>query len=532
MAEIANILFRTEDIHLEEILEMYVETEGDREIVNDLKSRVPVLLRGSRGVGKSFLIRVAQAELLNSWDDERVLPVYVTFSRAGLLSHQNDGSFIPWMMAKIIKEMKRALAKQGLQLSADSILLEMTRPAGDEPPLEEQVISSREDSFWSSHLPAKRERRLTNPEDLVEAAQEICEDFDIRRIILLIDEAAHVFVPEQQRQFFTMMRDLRSPYLSVKASVYPGATSFGSSFQPTHDAAVRDVERDVTAPSYEHSMREILRKQNGGAVAKAEESGRLLDVLAYASMGNPRVLLKTFAECQPFNSRNVKDVIKRYYTEQIWSEHSSLAERYPGHAPLINWGRKFVEQEVLPGLRDRNKSAEAASSAIWVHRDAPQAVREALSLLSYSGIVQEGVHNIKATRSELGSRFLVNLGCNLAGAEDVIEYGKWLHDNLSIKRMKEFGADHSNFSEVKSVSVLESEDALNQALQSRLMDSYTELDLTNFQKEKLSELGVATIRDVLECEESSFMGLHYIGKVRARQIHNAAQMAVIEYLSG
>ena len=50
-------------------------------------------------------------------------------------------------------------------------------------------------------------------------------------------------------------------------------------------------------------------------------------------------------------------------------------------------------------------------------------VREALSLLCYSGILLEGVSGIRATRSEVGTRYFVNLGCNFAQDAEPIAYG-------------------------------------------------------------------------------------------------------------
>ncbi|MCX7131600.1 hypothetical protein [Aeromonas sp.] len=54
---------RTETIKSSKILDYFVETNEDREIINKLKSNSPVVLVGSRGVGKSFLLKVAEAEL-------------------------------------------------------------------------------------------------------------------------------------------------------------------------------------------------------------------------------------------------------------------------------------------------------------------------------------------------------------------------------------------------------------------------------------------------------------------------------------
>ncbi|SMC91544.1 hypothetical protein SAMN02746065_1151 [Desulfocicer vacuolatum DSM 3385] len=54
---------RTESIKQADILGLSVVNEADRKILNALKSNEPCLLEGSRGTGKSFLMRVAELEL-------------------------------------------------------------------------------------------------------------------------------------------------------------------------------------------------------------------------------------------------------------------------------------------------------------------------------------------------------------------------------------------------------------------------------------------------------------------------------------
>jgi hypothetical protein len=49
-----DFFFRTEDIKKDEVLDYFVESEHDRTIVNGLKSRNPIVLAGSRGVGSLF----------------------------------------------------------------------------------------------------------------------------------------------------------------------------------------------------------------------------------------------------------------------------------------------------------------------------------------------------------------------------------------------------------------------------------------------------------------------------------------------
>ena len=56
------LYLRTEDIDDREILSLYVETPQDADTLRLLKSSTPTVLVGSRGVGKSFLLKGAYAQ--------------------------------------------------------------------------------------------------------------------------------------------------------------------------------------------------------------------------------------------------------------------------------------------------------------------------------------------------------------------------------------------------------------------------------------------------------------------------------------
>lgn len=47
----------------------------------------------------------------------------------------------------------------------------------------------------------------------------------------------------------------------------------------------------------------------------------------------------------------------------------------------------------------------------WINKNAPQEVKESLRILEYSGLVYEEASGIRATRSEVGTRYMVNIGC-------------------------------------------------------------------------------------------------------------------------
>ncbi len=529
-----DLFFRTEDIRVDEVLSYLVETAMDRQIIDSLKGRSPVILRGSRGVGKSFLLRAAEAELSRDFAETRILPVYVTFARATLITNPTAERFLAWMIAKICNRIVRAVTTAGLGLPGGSAISAIGGGSDSKPSLMEQVEQLFENAWKTSTAPDPV-AEVPGPELLRDAVEDLCRHANLRRVALFVDEAAHVFIPQQQRQFFTLMRDLRSPFLSIKAAVYPGATAFGESFQPTHDATLLTVDRNITADGYAATMRELVLRQDRTLERPINQYGEAFDVLAYAATGNPRILLKTVSHDTTFNRRSAQEAIREYYREEIWREHSSLAERYPGHRELIDWGRRFIESRVLPDLYSRNQKRSdggETSSYLWIHRDAPQAVREALRLLCYSGILQEGVSGIRATRSEVGTRYMVNLGCQIAIDSEPVNYGTTLRRALSIRRMVEYGANHSSYRDLDHLSMDKLENTDNHALGARLNAPVSLLDVTPFQRQKLRELGLDTIGKVLGSSERTFMRAHYVGSVRARQMRNAAVAAVLEYLSG
>ncbi len=531
---------RTEDIRPEDVLNLFVETEKDRRLVDELKSPYPVILVGSRGVGKSFLLRVAQQELLANVTVMGVVPVYVTFSSSPLLQSLDDVQFHAWMLTKICGAIGRAISKAGLLVQIPSsmkVLAGTDLVHGIEGTPIEQIQAQLE-SVWKSGSTSIDTSCVPEIEDVKNALEDLVAQLSIRRFNLLIDEAAHIFLPRQQRLFFSLFRDLRSPYIVCKAAVYPGVTAYGTTFQPMHDAVMVSAERDVMSKEYVKNMREIVEKQADSSVLRLiEQNQNNFSTLAYAATGNPRILLKTLAKAPRLTSSEVNQVIKDYYRTDAWSEHSILATKYRGHAGLIDWGRSFVEQTVLPTLKKRNdekSEGEGGSSAFfWIHRDAPQFVQQALQILTYTGIVTESAMGLKATRSEIGTRYMVNLGCLFSMEAIPANTAPGIWHRFDIRRMPEYGQNHTAFATDATVLPTLENDSINQqALNEQLAQSVTELDLTDWQKETLQKIGLMTIRSVLQATETDLQKARYVGEVRSRRMRNAAFAATYEYLSG
>jgi hypothetical protein len=538
MQPVEEIRLRTEDLKRDEILDLFVPTSADREIVRLLKTATPIILEGSRGTGKSFLLRVAEIELDNDFTANRVLPVYVSFIRSSLVHTPDPQQFQHWMLAKICNRVVRALKAHGFSTVFESKVL----TGSPNPTHEPTVLENLEAEFETSYKDPDRTiptQAIPSVEQFKDAVQDICEKHNIARLCLLFDEAIHIFRPQQQRQFFTLFRDLRSAFIGCNAAVYPGVTSYGDVFELTHDATLKRLDRDMMAATYVDNMREIALKQVESTTATAIlRNEAIFSVLAFCVGGNPRLLLKNLAQCPQLRAPEVNELIKTFYRSGIWSEHSSLAETYTGHKPLIDWGRNFIEGEILPKLGERNQRAlkdpgTESTCFFWVHRDAPEIVKHALRLLAYTGIVQKGEDAMRGTRAELGTRYTVNFGCVLALQAAPTTVGIELARKLSIKRFVEFGANHAAYESIRNVAVdLGGENTL-QVLRAQLSRPIDELDLTEWQKNQLKSIGFMTVGQILKSDETLFIDrLHYVGPKRARRIKNAADSAVLEYLSG
>lgn len=536
----ANLIIRTEDIRPEFILDLYADTTQDKRIIELLKSPTPTILEGSRGTGKSFLCRVAEAHLLKAFEEKRILPIYVSFVKSSLLQSSDPNQFLNWMLARLCSRIVRTLYQTGLLAKPASTvsLLTGSQTAFDMGETRLEKVAKEYEETYKRPGAVVDNSGIPTVEDLKDAVEDICREKDIERLAIFFDEAAHIFRPEQQRQFFTLFRDLRSPFMSCNAAVYPGVTFYGQTFQTTHDATIVALVRNPLEQDYLKGMREIVQKQADTDLSAAIERNRgNFHALAYSVSGNPRLLLKTIGIAPHLQTSEVKRVLKEFYRADIWSEHSTLADKYRGHRPLIDWGREFIEKTVIPDSTKKNELWEKegkpeSTCFFWIHRDAPAVVYEALRILSYTGIVTQIDSGVVATRGEIGTRYAVNLGCLAAPSAEPIPVLTKFGRSLSVKRFTEYGANYSAFTRLTSIVSDFQECDISSVLAQELAKPIEVLDLTVYQKAGLCSIGLETVGKALQASEVEFQKIDYVGPKRSRKMMNIVTASVLEYLSG
>lgn len=532
------LYLRTEDIDDSEIQKLYVSTKQDDDTVKLLKSRTPVILVGSRGVGKSFLMKEAANELKEEFKDNHILPVYLTFIKSSLVAVNQKGAFLYWMLANISSAIVRTLKKHGIIVRSDSnidILSGGHFDANDE--LKIDKIKEAFENSWRSNEPIDSST-IPTVEDLRNSVTEICEDNGISRIVLFIDEAAHIFIREQQDQFFTLYRDLRCPKITCKASVYPGVTAYGNNFQYSQDATFVYLNRPITDVSYVMAMKDMVLKQieDGNYLKELSRRGESFTDLTYAASGNPRFLLNNIRTLPKINTNEINQCIKEFYRITILADHTALSSKYPNLKVLIDWGRKFLEDTLLPEMQARNTEALASGKPttcyFWIHKDAPDAAKRAISLLEYSGLVQEVTKGLKATGGEIGTRYMVNIGCLFALEANPLTLSHSIVEKFDVRKFIEFGMNSQAFNDIKDQVQLIADNDLSESLEVQLSEDISVLKISDTLKNKIRELGYNTIKDVLNATEEQIKRAYYVGNVRSRRIKNVALTAIYEYLIG
>jgi hypothetical protein len=108
---------RTEDLEDSQISELVVLGKIEKEIIGKLKYSGSHLLQGARGIGKSMLLKEAEAELDREFKTERNLAVYVNFKTSTLLEGvktDNKNAFQIWVGAKILQSLYEKLIQVGV----------------------------------------------------------------------------------------------------------------------------------------------------------------------------------------------------------------------------------------------------------------------------------------------------------------------------------------------------------------------------------------------------------------------------------
>lgn len=375
---------RAEYLSAQQLTDWTITTPRDREILTKLKGPGLKLLVGPRGSGKSTLLRKAYFELLG---DQRVMVAYVNYAKSLALEplfHRRADAlqlFRQWVLLKIVLGIEAAAQDantpipENIQgLAAEAQAFTHALEVGDDPP--EQAL------------------RL-GPTQLRSLLVEWMQAADRSRVVLFLDDAAHAFSPEQQREFFEIFRELRSRQVGAKAAVYPGVTTYSANFHVGHEAELLEAWYRPEDPEFLTTMRQMAQRRLPTELyARLEGREELVDFLALASFGLPRGFLAMLSDLLEAAGDGVPT---RRMAERAIADHAiSVANVFRSLSAKLPRYRLFVEvgveaQGQLASLLQRfNRGKKPTEKAVVVGiRDplGPELAR-ILSMLEYAGVVR------------------------------------------------------------------------------------------------------------------------------------------------
>lgn len=378
---------RAENLSRQELDLWTQETPRAREIDVKLKGPGAKLLSGPRGSGKSTFLRKAYFDLLDSGE---TLSVYVNYARSLALEpmfhHRSNALqiFRQWVLAKIIVGVHVSFKMLGKSIPAD---------LSDIVATSSKLIHDLETGAFDS-----LESRLLSPEEVVHLLEHWTHLFGFRRCVLMMDDAAHAFSSEQQREFFEIFRLLRSRVVSAKAAVYPGITSYSPNFHVGHEAELLEAWHQPDDPQYLHTMKAMVqRRLPQDLYAALADRVELLDYLALASFGLPRGFLNMVQQLLaieegaqiPRPSVATADTAVKDHADSVRGIFTALRQKLPRFKNFISTGEE-VERDMTARIRSFNNEKELHQKAVTIAIQEPveKELVRILSLFEYAGIVR------------------------------------------------------------------------------------------------------------------------------------------------
>lgn len=565
---------RTEDLLYDQVAQLTVLGDFERKVVDTLKQSGAHLLQGSRGVGKSMLLRQAEVEMDKDFSYEKKLCVYVNFKTSTLLegvkAEQRD-AFQVWVGAKILQALYDKLIKLDI-VGHEEIqdpyfkVFGVTSVRGIQTTLKEKIHLLQKLAMTINKQPLIDQigtsflDRVNDVTFLNELIREILDAFSISKVILLFDEAAHTFIPAQQEIFFEIFKLLHGGKVAVKAAVYPSVTSYGRNFEVGHDAIVISMDRFETGNIGRGTNRELFRNmldkrlpKTGSLRKKLFSKGHLLDQCIDLSTGNPRAFLHLLTRTidKGYSDRALLLSTQEFVDRELLPYHSNLSKRLPKFAHHVKVGIDLLRGYIIPEIRHKNfkeKKSGYQSAYFTIQRDMSPNLKLSLDLLCYSGVLSSQ-GTVKIAERKTGLRYMVHLSLlftekafsskNISDAINALsltDYREFSSTDRQIDAFLDSLKDLTEKCSICSADIAPNAKFCSEcgtkletgSIISKLLDEPVEaLSISEKIKARIRP-NFHLVGEVIQASREEIMQIKYIKEVRSRIIKNAAD----EFISG
>jgi hypothetical protein len=384
--DLVDLGYRAEDMDRDQLERCTILTSREESLIRKLKSPGQRLLIGPRGSGKSTYLRLARYQML---DESQALPIYVNYAKS--LSLEPELRRDPTALA-FFRQWVLALILRGLSEAYQAVDTKAPKQSRQRLGLATEVARAVERR--------RPEQAPTSDFTLSEALallEKGAERTGRKRIVLLLDDAAHAFSPEQQREFFEIFANLRSRVVSAKAAVYPGVTTYTPRFQVGHDVQVSDVWLDPSDPDFLNMMNEVCEMRlSPAAMTRMRARRGAIEYLALASFGLPRTFLGMVSQfLEEDDSSTLKNTTQLCDSaisdaaDATMKLFLSLEEKLPRYKNFVEVGSDLVHAAI--GAMEEynsNRAHEAKALSVLVQEPLPSEIDRILGLLEYAGVVR------------------------------------------------------------------------------------------------------------------------------------------------
>ncbi|MDR3565532.1 MAG: hypothetical protein P4N59_29410 [Negativicutes bacterium] len=380
---------QAEYIAIDAFRQWNIEHPDETVIIRKLSQSGAKLITGPRGSGKTTLLLKTYYKLCNSTENHSV-PVYVNFKsslKIEPLYRKNSNAvywFNQWLLFKIYQGIYKTLNDMGFDGQPNYLRYKKQDVDSFISKIELGTIDT-----------IKGDIGLTIS-ILEEEIQKVLQQLGKNHCVLLLDDAAHAFSSEQQRDFFDFFRQIKSRHISPKAAIYPGVTTYSSTFHVGHDAEEIDIWIKPESVGYLDFMIGLLKQRLPAEVfdiliAKID----LLEILCYTAFGIPRALLNMV---QTFYKEEDKNEVKydrtavlkavRNCLNQSMSIYLSLSNKLPIYEKFITNG-ELIFTRILDAIKEYNKgkSETEQTVVIAINKPLPAELSKVLSFFQYSGLL-------------------------------------------------------------------------------------------------------------------------------------------------
>lgn len=392
-------------------LNEYYKDIDDGTILKKLIGRGAKLLSAPRGAGKSMLLIRAYYNCFE--DDDSPFPVYTNYSqyfKVDDAGHNKSNSLIifrRWVLSKILMSSNTTASSLGKETNEifkkyDIDIIQLGR-----------FVESLEGGTF-----VEKEIELS-PDRTCEVLLEIAKLCGRKRVILLLDDAAHVFTPEFQREFFDVFRGLSKFLVSPKAAVYPGVTSYGARFNIGHDAEIIPVGLEPESSEYLNHMIGLLTKRLlPDEIQSLKKQDGLIELLAFAASGIPRAFILMASHYLDSHARNPSRGASQAGWEAIneWNKYietlyESISIKVPRFKNYIQCGTELYHQ-LLNAIKLYNYRTGKHSIHIAVEEKNSPRYDMLIQFMEYAGILFRR-KQISQGDSGLYNKYLLHLGLQI-----------------------------------------------------------------------------------------------------------------------